>query len=144
MNFYPAYGTPTQASAPSPYQASGYGAALGAFGNYRGNMDGLSAPFYPMLYGAFSQLLPQMGADPFGNAVRQASQGGPQISPAEYSRQQYETQKALREEQARQASEQRDAMRAKQDAWTGSDEYRKLLSGMTPDNRRIWDLMYRM
>lgn len=143
MSFSPYPYPATQAPA-TPFQASGYGRALGSFGGYRGSMDGLSAPFYPMLYGAFSQLLPQMGIDPYGDAVRRAGQGGEQLSLAEQARQRYDERQALRAELDRQSAEQRAAAKAKQDAWTGSDEYKKWLGGMTPDNRRVWGLMSRM
>lgn len=141
FNFY-SYPRAMPQPAQTSYQASGYGSALGAFGNYRGSMDALSAPFYPMLYGAFSQLLPQMGMDPYGAAVRAAQQ--PPMSPADAARQQYEESRALAAEHARQAAEQKQESDSARNAWLASDGYKQQMAGMSPPNRRIWDLMYRM
>lgn len=136
--FTPAQFTPVTRTASPQYDQ-----ALAGFGQYRGTMQGLSTPFYPMAYGLLSQYFPQVGLDPFGDSVRRASQE-PQLSQVEQMRKQWEEKKAIDAEGERQRAEWRNDHAAKMNAWSASGGKAAHMAGMSPANRQIYSLMYGM
>lgn len=103
----------------------------------------LSAPMYPMAYNALSQYFGNLGMDPYGNNIRQAMQG-PQLSPAEQMRKQWDEQQAVAAEQKRQTDAWQAQHRADMNAWEQSGGKAAFLGGMSPDNQKVWSLMYSM
>lgn len=128
-----------QGSRPQTYQQ-----ALRGFNFFNPQAQGmLSAPLYPMAYNALSQYFGGLGMDPHGNSVRQAMQG-PQLSPAEQMRQQWEERQAVEAERKRQADAWKAKHQADINAWEQSGGKAAFLGGMSPDNKSAWSLMYQM
>lgn len=128
-----------QGSQPQTYQQ-----ALRGFNFFNPQAQGMpSAPMYPMAYNALSQYFGNLGMDPHGNSVRQAMQG-PQLSPAEQMRKQWEEQQAVEAERKRQADAWKAKHQADMNAWEQSGGKAAFLGGMSPENKNVWSLMYQM
>lgn len=121
-----------------------YQSALRGFNFFNPQAQGmLSAPLYPMAYNALSQYFGGLGMDPHGNSIRQAMLG-PQLSQAELMRQRWEERQAVDAEQKRQTDAWKAKHQADMNAWEQSGGKAAFLGGMSPSNRDIWSLMYRM